>query len=58
MVVPTVEDSSAVVRTLNALEDPLRKVANSVSQDAAAVVRKLVAAMEAELRNFEPDGEA
>jgi DNA-binding MarR family transcriptional regulator len=55
VVVPTVDDSSEVVRVLQALDAPLRKVANAIDDDAAAVVKKLAAAMEAELRHFDPE---
>jgi DNA-binding MarR family transcriptional regulator len=54
VVVPTVPQDSAVAEVLRALDEPLRKVANSISEDTAAVVRRLAAAMEEELRNFDP----
>ena len=56
VIVPTVDEQSEVVRVLHALDAPLRKVANSISDDAAAAVRTMAAAMEAELRNFDPAG--
>lgn len=55
VVIPTVDEESEVLAVLRALDEPLRKVANSLPDDAAAVVRTLTAAMEAELRNFDPD---
>jgi DNA-binding MarR family transcriptional regulator len=55
VIVPTVDDGSEVVRVLQALDAPLRKVANAIDDDAAAVVKKLAAAMEAELRQFDPE---
>lgn len=55
VVVPTVDDDSEVLRVLHALDEPLRRVANSISEDAAAVVRSMAGAMEAELRNFDPE---
>lgn len=54
VVVPTVDSDSEVVRVLHALDDPLRKVANSLPLGTAAVVRRLTADMEAELRSFDP----
>jgi DNA-binding MarR family transcriptional regulator len=58
VVVPTVDEDSAVAAVLHALDDPLRKVANSISEDTAAVVRRMVGAMEAELRNYDPQAAA
>jgi DNA-binding MarR family transcriptional regulator len=55
VVVPTVEEDSEVLRVLHALDEPLRRVANSISEDTAAVVRSMARAMEAELRNFDPE---
>jgi DNA-binding MarR family transcriptional regulator len=55
VVVPTVGEDSDVMRVLHALDAPLRQVANSISDDAAAVVRAMTAAMEAELRRFDPE---
>jgi DNA-binding MarR family transcriptional regulator len=55
VVVATVDDESDVVRVLQALDAPLRKVANSISDDAAAVVRTMSGAMETELRKFDPE---
>ncbi len=54
VVVPTVEEGSDVQAVLSALDEPLRKVANSLSDEAASVVKRLTAAMEAELRDFDP----
>jgi DNA-binding MarR family transcriptional regulator len=54
VVIPTVDEDSDVMRVLHALDAPLRQVANSISDDAAAVVRAMTAAMEAELRRFDP----
>ena len=54
VIVPTLRDDSAVAEVLRALDEPLRKVANSISEDTAAVVRRLAGAMEEELRNFDP----
>lgn len=54
VVVPTITDDSAVARILRALDEPMRRVANSISDETAAVVRRLVGAMEDELRNFDP----
>ncbi len=54
LVVPTVEEGSDVQAVLSALDEPLRKVANSLSDEAASVVKRLTAAMEAELRDFDP----
>jgi DNA-binding MarR family transcriptional regulator len=51
---PTIAQDSAVAEVLRALDEPLRRVANSISEDTAAVVRRLAAAMEEELRNFDP----
>lgn len=53
-VVPTVDDDSPVGRVLRALDDPLRKVANSIGDGTATVVRRLAGDMETELRNFDP----
>jgi DNA-binding MarR family transcriptional regulator len=55
VVVPTVDEDSEVIRLLHALDEPLRRVANSISDDAATVVKSMVNAMEAELRNFDPE---
>jgi DNA-binding MarR family transcriptional regulator len=55
VVVATVDEDSEVMRVLHALDAPLRKVANSISDDVAAVVRTMAAAMEAELRHFDPE---
>jgi DNA-binding MarR family transcriptional regulator len=55
VVIATVDEDSEVLRVLHALDAPLRKVANSISDDAAAVVRAMAAAMEAELRSFDPE---
>ena len=55
IVVPTVVDGSDVDVVLRALDEPLRKVANSISEDVAAMVRRMVGAMEEELRNFDPE---
>ena len=54
VVVPTVADDSDVAIVLHALDEPLRKVANAISSDTAAVVRRLAAAMEDELSNYDP----
>jgi DNA-binding MarR family transcriptional regulator len=54
VIIPTVPDDSAVAHVLRALDEPMRKVANSISEDTAAVVRRMVGAMEVELRNFDP----
>jgi DNA-binding MarR family transcriptional regulator len=54
VVVPSLAPEDRVVHVLAALDEPLVKVANSLSAGAASVVRKLVAAMEAELRAFDP----
>jgi DNA-binding MarR family transcriptional regulator len=54
VVVPTIVDESPVARILRALDEPMRKVANSIGDDVAAVVRRMAAGMEAELRNFDP----
>jgi DNA-binding MarR family transcriptional regulator len=55
VIVPTVDETSEVVRVLHALDAPLRKVANAIDDDAAALVRTLAAAMEAELSHFDPE---
>lgn len=55
VIVATVDEDSDVMRVLHALDAPLRRVANSISDDAAAVVRTMSGAMEAELRNFNPE---
>ena len=55
VIVPTFDDDSDVAVVLHALDEPLRKVANSISDDAAAVVRRLAGAMEAELRSYDPE---
>jgi DNA-binding MarR family transcriptional regulator len=55
VVVPTIADDSDVARVLRGLEGPLRRVANSISDDVAAVVRKLAGDMEEELRNYDPE---
>ena len=55
VVVPTVDGDSDVMAVLHALDEPIRKVANSLTDGEAAGVRTLTAAMEAELRNFDPD---
>ena len=55
VVVPTVAEGSDVLEVLRALDDPLRKVANSLPADAAAMVKNLAAAMVAELRDFDPE---
>ena len=55
VVVPTVSESTEVVRVLESLDAPLRKVANSIDESAAAIVRAMAAAMEAELRQFDPE---
>lgn len=55
VVVPMVDEDSDVMRILHALDAPLRRVANSISDDVAAVVRTMVSAMESELRHFDPD---
>ena len=54
VVVPTMKDDSQVAHVLKSLEEPLRKVANSIDQGTAAVVRRMVGAMEEELRHFDP----
>lgn len=54
VLLPTVDADERVGRVLVALDEPLRKVANSVSAEAATVVKRLVAAMESELRDFDP----
>lgn len=54
-IVATVTEGSPVAKILAALDEPLRKVANSLSDDTAAVIRRLAAELEAELRNFHPD---
>jgi DNA-binding MarR family transcriptional regulator len=56
VVIPTVDEDSEIMRVLHALDAPLRRVANSISDDAAAVVRTMTAAMEDELRHFDPEG--
>jgi DNA-binding MarR family transcriptional regulator len=55
VVVPTASEDSAVVTVLHALDEPLRKVANSIPESTAGVVRQLVSDMVNELRSFEPD---
>ncbi len=55
VVVPTVDDDSDVRRLLHALDAPMRRVANSIPDDVAAIVRTMTGAMEAELRQFDPD---
>jgi len=55
VIVPTFADDSDVAVVLHALDEPLRKVANSIGESAAAVVRRLAAAMEEELRNYDPE---
>jgi DNA-binding MarR family transcriptional regulator len=55
VVVPTVDDDSEVLRVLHALDEPLRRVANSISEGTAVVVKSMVGAMEAELRKFDPE---
>jgi DNA-binding MarR family transcriptional regulator len=55
VVFPTIAEDSRVADILHALDEPLRKVANSIGDDTAAVVRRLAGAMEAELRNFDPE---
>jgi DNA-binding MarR family transcriptional regulator len=55
VIIPTIAHDSVVAEVLRALDEPLRKVANSISEDTAVVVRRLVAAMEEELRNFDPE---
>jgi DNA-binding MarR family transcriptional regulator len=54
VIVPTMPEDSPVAHVLRALDEPLRKVANSIGEDTAAVVRRMVVAMEEELRNFDP----
>jgi DNA-binding MarR family transcriptional regulator len=54
VVVPTLDAEDAVMRMLKALDEPLRKLTNSLPEDAAALVRKLAGALEAELRAFDP----
>lgn len=54
-IVPTIAEDSQVARVLKALDEPLRKVANSVNEDTAAVVRRLAADMVEELRAFDPE---
>jgi DNA-binding MarR family transcriptional regulator len=55
VVVPTVGDDSEVLRVLHALDAPMRRVANSIPDDVAAVVRTMTADMESELRRFDPE---
>jgi DNA-binding MarR family transcriptional regulator len=55
VVVPTVDDDSEVLRVLHALDEPLRRVANSISEGTAVVVKSMVGAMEAELLKFDPE---
>jgi DNA-binding MarR family transcriptional regulator len=55
VVVPTVGNDSEVLRVLHALDEPLRRVANSISEDAASVVRSMAREMEAELLRFDPE---
>jgi DNA-binding MarR family transcriptional regulator len=55
VVVPTVDDDSDIISVLRALDEPLRKVANSIPDSTAAVVRQLVGAMVDELRAYEPE---
>ena len=55
VIIPTVAEDSEVASVLHALDEPLRRVANSIPDDTAAVVRRLVRAMEEELRSFDPE---
>jgi DNA-binding MarR family transcriptional regulator len=55
VVVATVDENSEVMRVLHALDAPIREVANSIDERAAAIVRDLAANMEAELRHFDPE---
>ena len=55
VVVATIGEASDVGRVLHALDAPLRQVANSISDETATVVRMMTAAMEAELRRFDPE---
>lgn len=54
-VVLTIDDDSDVLRVVHELDDPLRRVANSISADDAAIVRTLAAAMQAQLDRFQPE---
>ena len=54
-VVLTIDDDSDVLRVVHELDDPLRRVANSISADEAAIVRALAAAMQAQLDRFQPE---
>jgi len=54
VVVPTIAEESDVLHVLHALDEPVRKVANSLPADAAVMVKQLAAAMVAELRDFDP----
>lgn len=54
VIVPTIDDNSDVAVVLHALDEPLRKVANAISDDTAAVVRSMAGAMENELRAYDP----
>jgi len=55
VIMPTIDDDSDVAHVLHALDEPLRRVANSISDETAAVVKRLAGAMEAELRNYDPE---
>lgn len=54
-VVLTLDDDSRVLRVIHELDDPLRRVANSISADEARMVRALAEAMQDQLDRFEPE---
>ena len=58
VVVATVPEDAPVMAVLRALDEPIRKVANSIPESTAIVVRQLIAAMVDELRAFDPEHHA
>lgn len=54
-IVPTISDADPVTAVLNALDEPVRRVANSISNASAEVVRRMIGSMEDELRAFDPE---
>lgn len=54
VVTPIVPDDADVVRLLAAIDDPIRRLAESMPAGSAAVVERLAADMEAQLRAFDP----
>jgi DNA-binding MarR family transcriptional regulator len=54
VVVATIENDPRVEAILQSLDRPLRRVANSIDEDSAVIVRGLANDLVAQLRDFDP----